>query len=196
VERVGAAAVSSRLQVAFAACLVLAALTLVARDANGSTAVWDRYLAPSGVCAGENDRAAPLAQQAQAIGCLVNWARAEERRSQLRERSALRRAARLKGRVVASCRQFSHTPCGTDVAAAVRESGYRYVLLGENLFAGPWGRVSPREVVSAWLRSPPHRANLLGARFRDLGVAPARAPDLFGGGRDAVVWTAAFAVPR
>jgi uncharacterized protein YkwD len=171
------------------------AALLVAGRAQSSGGDWSAYLAPAGTCPGENEIAAPLATQTRAIGCLVNWARAQERRSRLRQAPALRRAAAIKGSVVASCRQFSHTPCGTDMTAAVRESGYRFALLGENLFAGPWGKVSPREVVTAWLLSPPHRANLLGRRFRDLGVAPVRAHDLLGPG-DAIVWTAAFAVPR
>jgi uncharacterized protein YkwD len=81
------------------------------------------------------------------------------------------------------------------MSAELRKTGYRYALLGENLFAGPWGNVSPREVVAAWLRSPPHRANLLRAGFSDLGLAPAHARRLAGLG-DAVVWTAAFAAPR
>ena len=189
-------ALSTSIRLAAAACLTaLLAALLVAGRAQGSGGDWSAYLAPAGTCRGENDVAAPLAAQTRAVDCLVNWARAQERRSRLRLTPALHRAAVLKGRVVASCRQFSHTPCGRDATAAVRESGYRFALLGENLFAGPWGKVSPREVVTAWLHSPPHRANLLGRRFRDLGVAPVRAHDLFGPG-DAVVWTAAFGTPR
>ena len=59
-------------------------------------------------------------------------------------------------------RQFSHTPCGADFTASVRRAGYRYRRFGENLFAGPWGRVTARDVVAAWLKSPGHRANILG----------------------------------
>lgn len=100
----------------------------------------------------------------------------------------------MKGRVVAECGQFSHAPCGSDPSAQVRAAGYRFALFGENLYAGPWGRVSPREVVSAWLRSPSHRANLLSPAYRELGVAPARAAGLLGSG-ESVLWTAAFATP-
>ena len=51
------------------------------------------------------------------------------------------------------------------------------------------------QLVSAWLRSPPHRANILHPRFRDLGAALVRADGVFYGGA-AVVWIAAFASPR
>lgn len=100
----------------------------------------------------------------------------------------------MKGRAVAACGQFSHTPCGIDVSAHVRAAGYRYALFGENLYAGPWGRVSPRAVVAAWLESPSHRANLLSPAYRELGIAPARARGILGSG-EAVLWTAAFAAP-
>jgi uncharacterized protein YkwD len=181
---------------AVAACAAaLVTALLVVGHADGSRRAWKPYLAPAGTCRGENDARASLAVQARAIACLVNWARAQDRHTRLKSRAALRRAAALKSRTVASCGQVSHTPCGTDFRAAVSEAGYRFVRYGENLFAGPWGRVSPRDVVSAWLRSPPHRENVLGFRFRDFGVAPARAHGLLGPG-DAVVWTAAFATPR
>jgi len=116
-------------------------------------------------------------------------------RPPLHRRSALTRAAELKGQSVASCGQFSHTPCGTAVVSGVDAAGYRYAAFGENLFAGSWGRVAPRHVVSAWLQSPPHRATLLSGSYRHFGAAPVRANGLLGGA-DAVVWTATFASPR
>lgn len=163
--------------------------------ADGANRAWSAYLAPAGACAASADAAAGAAVQARAITCLLNWARAQDRRVRLTQRPALRRAAALKGERVASCVQFSHTPCGTSVTAAVQAAGYRYSSFGENLFAGTWGQVSARDVVRAWLQSPPHRANLLHPGFRDVGAAPARAPGLLGDG-DAVVWAATFAAPR
>ena len=129
------------------------------------------------------------------MACLVNWARLQDRRSRLLRRSALSKAAELKGQSVASCGQFSHTPCGAPVTSGVNASGYRYATFGENLFAGTWGKATPREVVSAWLQSPPHRANILSNMFRHVGAAPVRANGLLGAA-DAVVWTATFASPR
>ena len=116
---------------------------------------------PRAACRSASDPLAAPAVQARAVSCLVNWARTHDRRSRLVRRTALQRAAALKGERVASCGQFSHTPCGSAVTAAVQAAGYRYATFGENLFAGTRGRVSARDVVSAWLQSPPHRANLL-----------------------------------
>ena len=168
---------------------------LVAGRADGAGRSWNVYLAPEGTCPSATDAAAPADVQTRAVTCLVNWARAQDHRSRLVSRPALRRAATLKGARVASCSQFSHTPCGWKATAAVRAAGYRYRTFGENLFAGTWGRVSPRDVVSAWLQSPPHRANMLSPRFRDLGTAPVHATGLLDGA-DAVVWTAAFGSRR
>jgi uncharacterized protein YkwD len=188
------AAAPSRLFASLCAVASILAFLLVDR-ADGAARSSSVYLAPAGTCRAADDAAAPAADQMRAVACLVNWARAQDRRSRLARRTALQRAAELKGQRVASCGQFSHTPCGANVTSGVNASGYRYATFGENLYAGTWGRVSPRDVVSAWLQSPPHRANMLSSRFRHVGVAPVRANGLLGG-TDAVVWTATFASPR
>jgi uncharacterized protein YkwD len=176
------------------AALLALALVVVGR-ADGAGTAWSAYLAPASACRSADDDAAPAAVQVQAVTCLVNWARTHDARERLVRRPALQLAATLKGERVASCGQFSHTPCGSAVTAAVHAAGYRYSTFGENLFAGTWGQVSARDVVSAWLQSPEHRANILGPRFKDLGAAPVRAHGLLDGG-DAVVWTATFGSRR
>ena len=179
--------------IAFAIASLVA--VLVVGRADGSARAASVYLAPDGACASADDPNAPAAVQTRAIACLVNWARAQDRRGRLVQRPKLHLAAELKGQRVASCNQFSHTPCGSAVTAAVRASGYRYATFGENLFAGTWGQVSARDVVAAWLQSPPHRANMLSRRFRDVGAAPVLAHGLLDAG-DAVVWTATFGSRR
>jgi uncharacterized protein YkwD len=170
-------------------------LLFAAGRASGAGQSASTLLAPESACGAAADTSAPAAVQARAITCLLNWARAHDGRGRLVRRTALERAAALKGERVASCRQFSHTPCGSSVTAAVNAVGYHYSTFGENLFAGTWGSISARDVVNAWLLSPPHRDTLLTPGFRYLGVAPARASGLLGGA-DAVVWTATFASPR
>ena len=187
-------AASRRLFVVLAAAVLPA--FVAASVARGGERSASAYLAPTGACAHADDAAAPAAVQRQAVACLVNWARARDRRVSLRQPAALQRAAELKGRGVVSCNAVSHTPCGgADPAAGLRRAGYRYSSYGENLFVGPWAQVSARDVVAAWLSSPPHRANILRSGFRDLGLTSVRAPEL-DDGSDAVVWVAAFARPR
>jgi hypothetical protein len=111
--------------------------------ADGAQRSAATYLAPEAACASASDANAVPAVQARAIACLVNWARAQDRRSRLVPRSALQIAAALKGERVAACGQFSHTPCGTAVTSAVQASGYRYATFGES--SRPWGQVSARD---------------------------------------------------
>ncbi len=192
VTLVSAAAPFRLVAPAFVAATIL--VFVLAGRAEGAERTWSAYLAPAGACAAADDAVAPAASQTRAIACLVNWARRQEGRAGLLRRSALRRAAELKGQSVASCGQFSHTPCGAPITSGVNASGYRYATFGENLFAAT-GSVTPRQVVTAWLNSPPHRANMLSGRFRHVGAAPVQASGLLGGA-DAVVWTATFASPR
>jgi uncharacterized protein YkwD len=189
------AAVRARVLAAAGLAALLAVALVVAGRADGAGTAWNAYLAPASACRSADDSAAPAAVQVRAVTCLVNWARTHDSRKRLVRRPALQLAATLKGERVASCGQFSHTPCGSAVTAAVHAAGYRYATFGENLFAGTWGQVSARDVVSAWLQSPEHRANILGPRFRDLGAAPVLAHGLLDGG-DAVVWTATFGSRR
>jgi uncharacterized protein YkwD len=51
--------------------------------------------------------------------------------------------------------------------------GYRSWSAGENLFCATYAP-SAGEVVRAWMGSPPHRANLLNRRWRNVGVAAVR----------------------
>jgi uncharacterized protein YkwD len=187
------AAAGGRLLAAFVAALLATQLSVGV--ANGGPRAAESLLAPASVCPGADDASASAASQRRAVGCLVNWARRHDRRLSLRQPSSLRRAALLKGRQVVACGAFSHTPCGAGPAAAVKAAGYRFSSYGENLFFGPWGQVTPRQVVAAWLASPPHRANILRPMFRDFGATFVRASGFDPGG-DSVVWVATFASPR
>lgn len=146
-------------------------------------------------CEGADDAGAPLAAQQRAIACLVNAARRQADRPLLATPPKLRRAAAIKGNRVVECGQFSHTPCGSPVTAAIRAAGYRFGWFGENLFAGTWGEFTPRQVVESWLGSPGHRANILRPGFRHFGASRVRAQGVFGEAQTAV-WVATFASPR
>jgi uncharacterized protein YkwD len=155
---------------------------------------WSADLAPVGACAASEDPAARLTVKRKAIVCLVNWARRHHSRRSLELSRPLRRAAVLKGRRVASCRQLTHAPCGSDPLAEMRATGFPFSSFGENIWAGPWG-VSARGVVAGWLASPPHRANLLRSGFRLFGAGLVHAPG-FLGNADGAVWVATFASRR
>jgi len=55
--------------------------------------------------------------------------------------------------------------------------GYNYLLIGENLALGNFN--DEESIVSAWMESPGHRANILNGKYSELGVA--LKTDLFNG---------------
>jgi uncharacterized protein YkwD len=73
-------------------------------------------------------------------------------------------------------------------------SGFHYWSVGENIF---WARGSATATrgIEAWMASPPHRANILDADWRQVGIGSVTttAPGTFGG-RTVTVITADFGV--
>jgi len=65
---------------------------------------------------------------------------------------------------------FEHvSPSGVDPGKLVQSFGYDYITTGENLILGNFK--SEEELVQAWMDSPGHRANILNARYTEIGVA-------------------------
>ena len=65
-------------------------------------------------------------------------------------------------------KSFSHTrPDGRYFSTVFAEHGISYRYSGENI---AWGQKSPEEVVTAWMNSAGHRANIMNAKFTELGV--------------------------
>lgn len=122
-------------------------------------------------------------EAAASLVASVNAVRAQHGLPQLHRTRALDASALMKAEAIRSCGQFSHTPCGMPVTRTFQRTGYfrGHVRVGENLYFGTGSLGSPASAVASWLRSPPHRANLLG-RWRDAGVGIVHAPSLFGYG--------------
>jgi uncharacterized protein YkwD len=171
------------------AAFMTAALIVLATAGTARADEWSAYVAPAEACPGGTDPAATPSVQRKAITCLVNWARRRAGAHLLVPSRSLRKAAAVKGRKVIECGRLTHSPCGSDPLAPLRASGYPYASFGENLLLGPRGQLTARQVVAAWLRSAPHRANMLRAGFRDLGVALV-------GERVGAVWVTTFASRR
>lgn len=75
-------------------------------------------------------------------------------------------------RVVEIQKSFAHTrPDGRYFSSVLRDFGIGYRTCGENI---AWGQRSPEEVVTAWMNSPGHRANILNAGYTKLGVGYAQ----------------------
>jgi uncharacterized protein YkwD len=99
---------------------------------------------------------------------------------------------------MAGARFFAHdTPAGSSVADRVQRAGYGRASgrwsIGENIGWGAGRMASPRAIVSAWMESPPHRANILSGRFREIGVGVALgAPVRLGAAAGGAIYTTDF----
>ena len=122
--------------------------------------------------------------ESDAVIAGVNATRAQHGLWALRHNGVLDRSAALKARDIMRCRAFSHTPCGRSFARTFQATGYLRgnARVGENLYWGGGSLGTPEQAIAAWLRSPPHRANILSRGWRDVGVIAVHAPGLFGGG--------------
>lgn len=81
----------------------------------------------------------------------------------------LAKAARRHARDMARHRHFQHTGSdGSTTSERVRESGFPYRLIGENI---AFGQRSLEEVITHWLKSPPHCRNIMNPAYHQIGGA-------------------------
>ncbi len=68
---------------------------------------------------------------------------------------------------------FAHeSPSGAGPSDLADAAGYEYLMVGENLALGNFA--DDATLVQAWMDSPGHRANILNARYTEIGVAVKR----------------------
>jgi uncharacterized protein YkwD len=132
-------------------------------------------------CAGATTAAGDTHSRLEAMYCGINLVRRSFGLSAVRGSTPLNRSSLLKADAVRRC-GFSHTPCGMSFTMTFRRAGYLPArAFAENLAWGQGELGSPVHALSLWLHSPPHRANLLARRWRDLGIALERG-SMFGRG--------------
>jgi uncharacterized protein YkwD len=84
---------------------------------------------------------------------------------------------------------FSHTGSdGSSPFDRIKTQGYVYFYAGENLFAGNGVYNDPGQAVSAWMKSPGHRANILKPEFTEAGISYTYNPNSTYGGYFAIVF--------
>ncbi len=134
----------------------------------------------------------------RALLCLVNRERARAGMRPLRLNRCLARAADGHARDMVRERYFAHeSRDGTSFDERILATGYAPAgarwTVGENLAWGAAPAGDAAWVMSAWMNSRDHRANLLRASFRDVGLAAvAGAPVAADGAR--ATWAADFGV--
>jgi uncharacterized protein YkwD len=107
--------------------------------------------------------------------CTLNAKRSRHGLRPLKLNKRLSRAARRHARDMVRRDYFGHDSLGGGTFVdRIRRSGYlrgaRGWTVGENLAWGTYGRATPRVITRMWMRSAGHRANILNASFRDVGI--------------------------
>lgn len=129
--------------------------------------------------------------------CLLNRERTSRGLRALRVNGSLSDAAQAHTNDMVRSRYFAHdSRSGGDVVDRVRSRGYlsnvRSWMVGENLAWGSGSRSTPSSIVDAWMHSPGHRANILTARFREIGIGLSFRAPVSVGGRAAATYTTTF----
>jgi len=100
----------------------------------------------------------------------TNQNRAEFNLPPLKENAKLNLAAEAKVKDMFQKQYFEHiSPTGAGPGDLADNVGYQYIVIGENLALGNYK--NDKALVEAWMNSPGHRANILNAKFTEIGVA-------------------------
>ncbi len=117
---------------------------------------------------GKSSVGLPMRDQVQQVIELVNGVRREAALPLLRTSPRLMQIAGQYSEVLAAQGAIAHMgPDGSGPGDRLTRGGYAWAIYAENLAAGMSTAV---EVVSGWLQSPAHRANLLDPRLTEVGV--------------------------
>ena len=147
-------------------------------DGSGSGPDGSLPLAPVGPCTAVDvvPGATSAAQTLSSTLCLINAQRTAAGLQGLHENSRLDEAAAAHNADMVAKDYFAHvSPTGVGPLNWVTASGYvlpsiGYVI-GENIGWGTFDLATPRSMVSAWMNSPDHRANILNPSYTDSGIA-------------------------
>jgi uncharacterized protein YkwD len=129
--------------------------------------------------------------------CELNRERAHHGLRSLKVNKRLSRAARRHARDMARRNYFSHdTLGGGSFVDRIRAEGYlkgaHSWVVGENLGWGSRGFSRPRVIMRMWMNSPGHRANILNAAFREIGIGVAYDAPVAHGGTPAGTYATEF----
>ncbi|MDN3018852.1 CAP domain-containing protein [Paenibacillus sp. BSR1-1] len=109
-----------------------------------------------------------VSQYAQQVIDLTNAQRSKNGLPALKADTQLSGVAQKKAVDMQQNNYFSHTsPTYGSPFDMMRDFGVTYRAAGENIAQG---QRTPQEVVTAWMNSPGHRANILSSKFTHIGV--------------------------
>jgi uncharacterized protein YkwD len=144
--------------------------------------------------------AANTARIVRSTLCLINAQRRQFGLVPLVEDTRLDRAAQQHSDDMVARGYFDHvSPSGSTPESRMTAAGYLSANVGyevgENIAWGTLNLATPASVVSAWMNSPDHRANILRAAFRQTGIGvTAAVPGGMGAGQPGATYTQDFGV--
>jgi uncharacterized protein YkwD len=151
-------------------------------------------LVPPSGSAGRKSGVKHVSSLDSALVVQVNAFRTAHGLAPLRVSPFLAAAARAHSTQMARRGYFSHnsangSPFSSRISTYYPARGYRSWTVGENLlWASP--DVGAARALRLWLASPPHRANLMNPRWREIGLAAVhanRAPGVYGNSPTTIV---------
>jgi len=114
--------------------------------------------------------------QEQSLFAATNQARAGAGLSPLRWDDSLAQAAKAHAEIVVQNGQLSHQYAGEgDLASRAAQAGARFQTIAENIAMG----ASVKTIQNEWMKSPPHRANILDSNLNAVGFAVIQRGDSF-----------------
>lgn len=149
------------------------AAALAAQQAAAEQAAAEQAAAEQAAQQAAAEQAAQQQQQQVAQGdykaqvvAIMNQERANAGVGGISQNASLDAVAQIRAQEIAQ--SFSHTrPNGTSCFTVLDEGGIAYMTAGENIAAG-YG--DPASVMSGWMNSPGHRANILNGSFGQVGI--------------------------
>src|SRR3989344_2386836 len=137
---------------------------------------------------------APTAEIILTADGVLSWTNKEREKAGLPDlapNQKLTASALAKVRDMFKNQYFAHeSPAGKGAGDLAEAEGYDFILIGENLALGNFE--GDKALVEAWIASPVHRANILGSRYKEIGIAVGRG--MFGG-RETWLAVQHFALP-
>lgn len=116
-----------------------------------------------------NKTSAEVTLTIEAIAAATNNERVKAGLPPLSVNGQLIESATIKTGDMIANQYFEHTsPAGVAVSDLGNKVGYNYIIMGENLALGNFE--SAEDLLSAWMNSPGHRANILNPLYKELGV--------------------------
>jgi uncharacterized protein YkwD len=157
--------------------LAILAMCLGSREASAAPLKTHTAKHPTPLCANASLRPAPtnLAAVDTATLCLLNRVRAASHLRPLRFNAPLQSVAASQARDMVRGDYFGDNSLqGLTPMQRILTSGYsthaRSVQAAQNIGWATGPLATPAGMVRAWMQSPPHRAIILTAAFRDIGV--------------------------